>query len=169
MSRLRATPLNLAEANAFIARHHRHHQPVRFHLFSVGCLDDGGLRGVAIVMRPVNQHREVFGYMAEVCRLATDGTKNTCSFLLSRCARIAFEMGYMGIQTYTRDDEGGSSLRAAGWTFADITAPRSWCTSRRQRRDKTELVPRKRWTKIRADIARGGSRNMSTTSGDTNG
>lgn len=151
---LRAIPINLAEANEFIAKHHRHHKPVRFHLFSVGCMGDAGLCGVAIIMRPVNQHRGTFGFMAEVSRLATDGTRNACSFLLSRAARACFELGYMAIQTYTQDAEGGSSLRAAGWHMADKTKARSWAGGRRNRSDKTTIVPRKRWVMVRADVTR---------------
>jgi len=151
---LRATPLSLAEANAFILQRHRHHKPVRFHLFSIGCMDDNGLRGVAVVMRPVNQNRAVFGYMAEVSRLATDGARNVCSFLLARCAEAAFAMGYMGIQTYTRVDEGGGSLRAAGWWHDGQREAKSWNTPRRNRTDKTDVVPRVRWVRVRTDVIR---------------
>jgi hypothetical protein len=53
---MNAIPLKLAEANAFVAAHHRHHKPVRFHLFSIGAQDKSGqLIGAAIVMRPVSQ------------------------------------------------------------------------------------------------------------------
>mgnify|MGYP000093047593 CR=1 FL=1 len=49
-------PVSLAEANAFVAEHHRHHKPVRGHKFSLGCMANGRLAGVAIVLiAPVNQ------------------------------------------------------------------------------------------------------------------
>ena len=51
----------------------------------------------------------------EVTRLCTDGTKNACSFLYGKAARAAFALGYRRIGTYTLPDEGGASLRAAGW------------------------------------------------------
>ena len=44
-------PVSLAEANAFVAQHHRHHKPVTGHKFSIGCTADGQLVGVAIVGR----------------------------------------------------------------------------------------------------------------------
>lgn len=149
-----AAPLKLAEANAFIAKHHRHHKPVRFHLFSVGVQDeDGRLIGAAIVMRPVSQGRNFDGRMAEVCRLATDGTKNACSFLLARAARAAFEMGYMAIQTYTLPEEGGASLRAAGWHYNAETEGKPWSTGRRKRNDAHPIGNKHRWWKVRSDIA----------------
>ena len=48
---LTLTPVSLAEANAFVAQHHRHHKPVTGHKFSIGCTADGRLVGVAIVGR----------------------------------------------------------------------------------------------------------------------
>lgn len=42
-------PVSLAEANAFVAEHHRHHKPVVGHKFSIGCTDGEKIVGVAIV------------------------------------------------------------------------------------------------------------------------
>ncbi|EPF6736802.1 hypothetical protein NR640_005420 [Pseudomonas aeruginosa] len=36
MSKLEICPLTLAEANAFVEQHHRHHGPVQGHKFSLG-------------------------------------------------------------------------------------------------------------------------------------
>ena len=65
-------PVSLAEANAFVAEHHRHHKPVRGHKFSLGCMVDGQLVGVAIVGRPVSRYLDD-GLTLEVNRLCTDG------------------------------------------------------------------------------------------------
>ena len=46
-------PISLAEANAFVAEHHRHHKPVIGHKFSIGCTDGEKIVGVAIVGRLV--------------------------------------------------------------------------------------------------------------------
>lgn len=54
--------------------------------------------------------------IAEVSRLATDGTRNACSILYAAAARACDAMGFDSIQTYTLPEEGGASLRAAGWT-----------------------------------------------------
>ena len=53
---LSMTPVSLSEANAFVARCHRHHKPVVGHKFSIGCMADGRLVGVAIVGRPVSRY-----------------------------------------------------------------------------------------------------------------
>ena len=73
-------PVSLAEANAFVALHHRHHKPVRGHKYSLGCFREGQLVGVAITGRPVSRYLDD-GLTLEVNRLCTDGTRNACSFL----------------------------------------------------------------------------------------
>jgi hypothetical protein len=83
--------LDLVEANAFVRQHHRHHGPVHGHLFSLAAAFDGKIVGVAIIGRPVARHRDD-GVTAEVTRLATDGTRNACSFLYGASARAAFAL-----------------------------------------------------------------------------
>ena len=123
-------PVSLAEANAFVALHHRHHKPVRGHKFSIGCIADGQLAAVAIVGRPVSRYLDD-GMTLEVNRLCSDGTRNACSFLYAAAARAAKAMGYRRIITYTLDTENGASLRAAGWTNNGIAGGRVWTGSRR--------------------------------------
>ncbi len=53
---LTVKPMSLADANGFVAEHHRHHKPVRGHKFSLGCMANGRLAGVAIVGRPVSRY-----------------------------------------------------------------------------------------------------------------
>lgn len=122
---LTVVPLTLKEANNFIEDHHRHHKPVRGHRFSLGCLKDGQMVGVAICGRPVARKTN-YQEVLEVTRLCTDGTKNTCSFLYSACARVAKEMGFKKIQTFILDSEHGSSLKASGWTYDGHTVGRQW-------------------------------------------
>ncbi len=71
---LTVKPMSLADANRFVAEHHRHHKPVRGHKFSLGCIANGHLAGVAIVGRPVSRYLDD-GLTLEVNRLCTDGTK----------------------------------------------------------------------------------------------
>ena len=113
---MNAVPLSQREANDYIANNHRHHDPVRGDKFRVGCEVDGKICGVACVGRPVSRHLDD-GTTLEVLRLCTDGTKNACSFLYSRCARIAREMGYKRIVTYILETESGDSLKASGWSL----------------------------------------------------
>ena len=111
---MKAVPLTLTEANQFIEQHHRHHHKVARDKFRVGCEVGGKLVGVATVGQPLARFL-CDGYTLEVTRLCTDGTKGVCSFLYSRCARIAKEMGYRKIITYILETEDGTSLKASGW------------------------------------------------------
>lgn len=115
MSGLRPFRVELADANAFVEAHHRHHDPVLNHRFSLGVGDDDGLRGVAIVERPKAKGIDQ-SLVLEVTRVATDGRRNACSWLYAAVARIAWWMGVRAVVTYTLADvESGASLRAVGW------------------------------------------------------
>ncbi len=109
--------VELADANAFVETHHRHHDPVLNHRFSIGVGDDR-LRGVAICGRPraaaINQRG-----VLEVLRVATDGTRNACSWLYGAAARVAGTMGFYAgsrgrIETFTT--RGGSRRWRHAWT-----------------------------------------------------
>ena len=142
---LRAVPLITAGANAFVALHHRHHLPVLRARFCVGAARGGVLVGVAIVERPKARMLDD-GDRVEVSRLCTDGSPQVCSFLYSRAARIAREMGYAEILTYILDCEPGTSLRAAGWTHDPIvSAGGSWSRPSRRRVDGNTMGPKQRW------------------------
>lgn len=108
-----AVPMELKAATQFVAENHRHHPPVYRDKFRIGAMIDGEIVGVIQVGRPVSRMLDN-GKTVEVVRLATDGSPNVCSFLYSRAARIAKEMGYEKIITYILDEENGASLRASG-------------------------------------------------------
>lgn len=127
---LTLTTISLADANAFVARHHRHHKPVTGHKFSIGCTENGELVGVAIVGRPVSRYLDD-GLTLEVNRLCTTGAKNACSFLYGAAARAAKALGYHKIITYILDTEPGTSLRAAGWVCAGLAGGKRWTGKRR--------------------------------------
>lgn len=127
---LTLTTISLADANAFVARHHRHHKPVTGHKFSIGCTQNGELVGVAIVGRPVSRYLDD-GLTLEVNRLCTTGAKNVCSFLYGAAARAAKALGYHKIITYILDTEPGTSLRAAGWVCAGVAGGKRWTGKRR--------------------------------------
>ena len=131
---LTLTPVSLAEANAFVAQHHRHHRPVTGHKFSIGCTVDGRLVGVAIVGRPVSRYLDN-GLTMEVNRLCTDGTKNACSMLYAAAWRAARAPGHQQIITDPLATENGASLRAAGWTCAGLAGGKRWTGSRRPAAD----------------------------------
>lgn len=144
---MRPVPLTLAEANELIARLHRHHKPVVGHRFTIGAEKDGKIVGAAVVGRPVARMTDQ-SRVAEVTRLVTDGTRNACSLLYSAAARAAEAMGYERIQTFILEDEPGTSLRAAGWTFDGMTEGGDWNRpSRGGRRVDQPMVRKQRWTR----------------------
>jgi len=138
---LRAVPIGLDEANAFVARYHRHHMPVVGHKFSIGCAADNDIVGVVIVGRPVSRRRDD-GMTLEVTRLCTDGTRNTCSFLYGAAARAGFALGYRRIGTYILKSEPGTTLLAAGWRLLGERGGKSWSRQDRPRVDTHPLEPK---------------------------
>lgn len=109
------TPTTIKEANAFVSAHHRHHKPVTGAKFAIAVSDESGtVRGVAIIGRPVARMSDT-GWTVEVNRLCTDGTRNACSMLYGAARRTAKALGYKRVITYTHPEEGGASLRGAGW------------------------------------------------------
>lgn len=145
---LALTPISLKEANAFVAAHHRHHKPVTGHKFSIGCMVNGALVGVAIVGRPVSRHLDD-GQTLEVNRLCTDGTKNACSFLYAAAWRAAKAMGYRKIITYTLASEDGASLRAAGWRCAGLAGGLRWTG---ERKPQADLYPAERKLRYEKEV-----------------
>jgi hypothetical protein len=133
--KLRHVRIDLAEANAFVREHHRHHIPVVGHLFSIGAVLGDVVVGVVIVGRPVSRMRDD-GVTAEVTRLCTDGTRNACSFLYGAAAKAAFALGFQRIGTYILADESGASLRASGWKLLGERGGGSWSSPSRPRVDK---------------------------------
>lgn len=153
MIRLQIVPTMLAEANAFVEQHHRHHGPVvgaKFCLAVVADLDDpreacGGLVvGVAIVGRPVSRRLDD-GWTLEVTRVATDATPNAASALYGAARRATFALGYRRLITYTLVSEPGTSLRAAGWKVIGEVRGRSWSCPSRPRIDRHPLQNKLRW------------------------
>jgi hypothetical protein len=142
--KLTAYPVDLAEANAFVTEHHRHHKPVVGHKFSIGAAMGETIVGVVIVGRPVARMRDD-GMTLEVTRLATDGTRNACSFLYGAAARACFALGYKRIGTYILKDEPGASLRAAGWRLIGEAGGGSWSVPSRPRVDKHPLQTKLLW------------------------
>jgi len=113
--KLRIVPTDLKTANEFVRLMHRHSRPVVGYKFAVGVEDETGkLRGVAIVGRPVAPRLDD-GAAAEITRLCTDGARNACSMLYGAARRAARALGHHPVFTYTLPEEGGSSLRAAGF------------------------------------------------------
>lgn len=141
---MKAVPMTRDAVNTYLRQHHRHHGAVSGYRFAVGAECNGRLVGVAVVGRPkarmIDQYRVV-----EVTRLCTDGTKNVCSFLYSRCSRLCREMGFDRVFTCILESESGKSLRAAGWEYEYTTDGGSWDRPSRRRTDKAPTEPKQVW------------------------
>lgn len=109
---LEIRPTHLKSACDYVKEHHRHNIPPVGGKFAVSCFEDERLCGVAICGRPISRHLDN-GTTLEIYRNCTDGTKNAYTKLYGACIRIARNMGYKKVITYTLESENGASLRAA--------------------------------------------------------
>ena len=141
---MEARQISLAEANAYVIAHHRHHDRATGHKWSIGAFQGGELCGVAIVGRPTGRRLDD-GKTLEVTRLCTDGTRNACSFLYAAAARRARREGYAKIITFILQSEPGTSLRAAGWKLeAEKAGKPTWNKQRYAgRQEQLTLFPKK--------------------------
>ncbi len=115
MTRLELVPIDLATAKRFVREHHRHNPKVTGWKVGVG-LANGELRGVAILSRPISVRvQNAEPRTAEIIRTCTLGDKNANSRLYGAMSRAAAALGYTAVITYTRPDESGASLKAAGF------------------------------------------------------
>ena len=136
---LTVVPISFGEASAFVSAHHRHHKPPVGHKFSIGVANDAGqIVGVAMIGRPVSRHLDD-QWTLEVNRTCTDGTPNANSALYGAAWRACKALGFRRLITYTRADESGTSLKAAGWRVIAERRPRKgWSAPSRPRVDTTE-------------------------------
>lgn len=146
--KLTIVPLKRDEAQAFIQQHHRHHTPAIGDVFRLGVADeDGKVRGVAMVGRPVARHLDD-GWTLEVNRVATDGCPNACSALYGAAWRAARALGWRKLVTYTLASEPGTSLRAAGWKLIGEAGGGSWNVPSRPRVDVNPTQMKLRWEAV---------------------
>lgn len=141
---LQLIPLTLKEANEFVIRYHRHHKKVPGTKFALGALLNSQLVGVALVGRPVARNFDD-GWTLEVNRTCTDGSRNTNSFLYGASWRVAKEMDYRRLITYTLPEESGASLRAVQWQCLGMAGGGSWSCPSRPRVDNHPLQRKLLW------------------------
>ncbi len=142
---LKVIPCTYRQAADFVNQYHRHHSAPVGCKFCIAVSDGETIHGVAICGRPVSRHLDD-GMTCEVNRVCTDGTKNACSMLYGACARIAKNMGYRKIITYTLQSENGASLKASNFTCEGQAGGTHWTGSR----DKGQSIPhelKNRWVK----------------------
>ena len=154
---LHLKPVTLAQANEFIIEHHRHLKTKRLKgcRFVTGALDGAGtLCGVIVVGRPRARMLQD-GYTGEVRRLCVlewvsgsdrasswVGLRNACTLLLGAARKAARALGYRRLVTYTLPEEGGGSLRAAGWRLMRTGGGGEWSREDRPR-DPAEVPQQK--------------------------
>ena len=142
---LRIVPTTLRKANTFVADLHRHHRPVTGCRFVLAVADECGIvHGVLIAGRPVARRIDD-GFTLEITRCCTDGARNACSMLYGAARRAGSALGYTRIVTYTLPEEGGASLRAAGFTLMGEAGGGSWSRDSRPREDLAPLQKKFRW------------------------
>lgn len=153
--RLSVVPCTQQRSKEFIQQHHRHHRPSLRQILNLAVVDEErNVRGVASIGRPVARPLDD-GLTVEVNRVATDGCPNACSALLGAARRAVFAMGYRRIYTYTLPEEGGASLRGAGWELDGVTKGGGWVRSKGSdrggdRNNDHPLGAKHRWVSINA-------------------
>lgn len=140
-------PITLAEANAFVRRHHRHHKPVPGCKFVLAVADGNEVVGVAVVGRPVSRHLDD-GWTLEVNRTCTTEVKNANSMLYGATWRATRALGYRRLITYTLPSESGASLRGAGWRVVGECGGGSWSRLSRPRVDRHPLQGKLLWEAV---------------------
>lgn len=143
---MRIRPITFKDASEFINKYHRHHNATVGCKFCVGLYEDDALIGCAVCGRPVSRFYDD-GLTCEINRLCVlDGRKNACSMLYGACCRIAKNMGYRKIITYTLQSENGASLRASNFICEGQSGGTHWTG----KRDKGQKIPhemKNRWVK----------------------
>ncbi len=131
----------LRDAIKFIAQHHRHRPRLQGGIVALGLWADEKLRGVVVIGRGARMDA---GDTAVITRLCTDGCANGCSKLYIKAKRLAQALGFIGIKTFTREDESGASLFAAGAKPDGVTAGGHWSRPSRVR-DIGDSERKRRW------------------------
>jgi hypothetical protein len=143
---LELQPITLNEANLFIEQYHRHHAKIVGWKYGIAVNDGKKIVGVITIGRPVARHYND-GWTLEVTRCCTDETKNACSKLYAAAWRVAKNLGYKKLITYTLETEPGTSLKAAGFKVLYKTRGGSWSCKSRPRIDKHPTIPKLCWEK----------------------
>ena len=141
---LELTPITLREARNYVDTHHRHHGAPQGGIFAIAVSVQDTVRGVAIVGRPVARNA-ADGWTAEVTRCCTDGARNAPSMLYGAAWRAARAMWYRRLITYTLPEEGGASLRAAGFRLLGQAGGGTWNRKTRPRLDLHPMQVKMKW------------------------
>lgn len=124
-------PIHLTAAKEFVGLYHRHNIPPVGGKFAIACYENERLCGVAVCGRPTARHSDN-GLTLEIYRNCTDGTRNACSKLYGAACKIAKDMGYKRVITYTLASENGASLKASNFVYEGEAGGTAWTGSRKR-------------------------------------
>jgi hypothetical protein len=143
---LEIRPIHLAPAREYVGQYHRHNIPPVGGKFAIGCYDGDRLCGVVICGRPTAR-RSDDGLTLEIYRNCTDGTPNACSKLYGAACKIAKDMGYKRVITYTLASENGASLKASNFTYEGEAGGIAWTGTRRRNYYVSPEEMKNRWAR----------------------
>lgn len=150
---LEIRPVSLRKARAFVRQYHAHCPPPVAWRFGISVWNGWQMIGVATVGNPVARAFNGRG-VVEVSRLCVRRDIpallrwNAASMLYGYCARTAERSGWQQIITYTRADEDGTSLRAAGWTEEGPAGGGGWHSAARARGNQNAFIRKVRWGRL---------------------
>lgn len=152
-SPVRLAPITTKRAILEVKRMHRHLPRVQGGLFSASVVDGEGederLLGVAIAGHPprVWMGTGVIVILRVACVDAREHpeARNACSMLYGSLCRAAKALGYVGVWTYTLQDEPGESLRGAGFVEKGMTDGGEHDRPSRKRAPAVRPEPKRRW------------------------
>lgn len=131
-------PVTFKYAKEFCKNYHRHNPDIAGCKFAIGLKGVDGMVGVAICGRPVGRYLDD-GFTLEINRCCTNGARNACSMLYGACIRIAKEMGYRRVITYTLQSEPGASLKASNFICDGEAGGTHWTGKRDRGRTPAEM------------------------------
>lgn len=139
-----ARPITQKAAFAWIAQTHSHLKPPRGWLFGVSIEHEGRLCCVSVLGRPSARNLQN-GRTAGVTRVAADHTPHASSKALAAVTRAAIALGYTRLVSYIREDEEGTTYKAAGWWPTAVTEGGEWARQMRLRGPAEQPCPKVRW------------------------
>lgn len=144
---MKIRPITFNAAMAFLAANHRHlRHTLAGWLFGVALVDDNGeIQGIGCAARPTARMLQD-GLTIELARVCTNGVPNGCSQIYGALRQAARALGYQRVITYTRADEPGISLRAAGFVSQGAAGGGECSRPSRPRKASEDPSPKVRWT-----------------------
>lgn len=136
--------MTVKTAQGLIADWHRHLKKVQGGLFAACVIDGDDTIGVALAANPARVWQGTGRFV--IARVAVmEGKPNACSMLYGALCRAGKALGYREAWTYTRMDEPGTSLRAAGFQEMGVTKAEEWDREKRPRKAAENGEQKRRW------------------------